>query len=288
MKKWGSIVLVLALIGLLYISFYSKAEKLTFCVSTPICEYTKTNLPCINVRIGQEEPLFLLDLGMTRYASLNLEILKKLEECSLVGTDTLFGWNGKKYHHSVYEIPKFTIENLSFLNIPTVDEDPSFETNAKISGSSRRDHVQGKLGWQFFQRSNLFLDLAHSQIIFADSFQTLQKNGYFSSLFSKIPFSLEKNFIEIETQTPQGPLHCIFDTGATWNFLNREGNEITTLPSFLIEKQEYGPISFHHLPIAVPVKVEAVLGMEFFSKNQVFIDFQNNQIYIARAETDSK
>lgn len=89
------------------------------------------------------------------------------------------------------------------------------------------------------------------------------------------------------------------DTGSTWNILNAEIEEgklieqgtfepsnILECPLFVLGEKEFGPIKFHHIPIQLPIHVEAILGMEFFNKNLVFFDFTNNMLYFSpRAST---
>jgi hypothetical protein len=50
---------------------------------------------------------------------------------------------------------------------------------------------------------------------------------------------------------------------------------------FNIAKKEFGLITFYPIPIQFPIQVDALLGMEFFNKNLVFLDFKNNMAYFA-------
>jgi len=94
--------------------------------------------------------------------------------------------------------------------------------------------------------------------------------------------------------TSQGPLLCMIDTGCTKNLIftsNPDGKSIqelfrdkenfTTFTTFQIGEKEFGATTFRPFPIAFPIKVEAILGMEFLVDHQVLIDFKNAEVYFA-------
>jgi hypothetical protein len=87
-------------------------------------------------------------------------------------------------------------------------------------------------------------------------------------------------------------VRCVLDTGSTWNVLN-EGNEeiseqalwlpdnIVQYPFFQIEGSDFGPIAFHRMSIRIPIRIEAILGMEFIKNHRIFLDFANKSIYFS-------
>ena len=106
-----------------------------------------------------------------------------------------------------------------------------------------------------------------------------------------------KSYFLTTPKTSNGSLRCFLDTGATWNILHAEALEnqspdhmaldpdsITKISTFQIGGENFGPIAFRTFPVKIPVPIEAILGMEFFLKNKVFIDFANQQIYISKNE----
>ena len=90
--------------------------------------------------------------------------------------------------------------------------------------------------------------------------------------------------------TSEGPLRCVLDTGATMNILHTELQDEGAIEEILeggrFERNEFqvsgvnlGKVSFYPLPIRLPIRIDAILGMDFLSDYLVFIDFRNGQIY---------
>ena len=88
----------------------------------------------------------------------------------------------------------------------------------------------------------------------------------------------------------------MLDTGATWNILNTEVREGQSLDQvmwesdnileyayFKIGRENFGPIVFHRFPIQIPIRVEAILGMDFFQDRPVFLDFANRAVYFGKS-----
>jgi hypothetical protein len=207
----------------------------------------------------------------------------------------MHNFRGTEHEVEIYEIPTVKIGQVTFYN-------PTFQvasTEIRKQSSILQNDAEpsqledGSMGWELFRQTTLFLDLEHSQIAFCDGVQTLKKHGYPIDTFIKTPLISEKGLIECNVITPNGPLLCMLDTGSTWNILNKAlppdqsieqvawdpQNESQIPISF--DGKNFDIITFHHIPINLPIKVEAVLGMEFFKKHQVFIDFGENQIYFA-------
>jgi len=152
----------------------------------------------------------------------------------------------------------------------------------------------GRLGWELFYNVNLLVDISNSKISFCDSLETLQEYGYKIENFSKAPLLLDRGLIEFESQTSQGLLRCVLDTGSTFNFLHIElekaqkieqilweDDNIVNYSSFEIDKKNFGPIYFHKMPIKIPIHIDAILGMDFFREHIVFIDFKRRAIYFS-------
>ncbi len=161
-----------------------------------------------------------------------------------------------------------------------------------------------------FYQFNLLVDCKHDLFALCDSLDSLKREGYLVNFFTEAPVVFDHGFIEFEAMTEAGLLHCILDTGATWNFLNKdlenEHNEATfiankknenllfsnpenkdllnfdfketkMISSFKIGENEFGPLTFNY--IRSPIPIDVILGMEFFHSHLVFIDFGNQKVY---------
>ena len=264
----------------------------------PIIYWTKSLFPtpCLNVQLENEMIQSTLDLGYRGYFSLCKELLDKTENKSYRGQRTTYGVYNHTYEKPVFYVPKLKIGDAIFHEILVEEEAEDFQINGVIiQGPDPFAFEPGRLGWEMFQNTCLFLDLNNETIACCDSFTTLQNNGYLTDSFISTPLILENGFLEILCQLPSEPLRCVLDTGCTFNVLHTpippsgepiDVKEEIHFPSFQIASHEFGPAVFHPIPIELPVPIEAFLGMEFFLENMVFIDFANNLVYIAPSKSD--
>lgn len=108
---------------------------------------------------------------------------------------------------------------------------------------------------------------------------------------------MQDKLIAFDVETEKGKLHCVLDTGCTRNFLNADveipDEKVNTLENtvefsaFKINSVDLGRMEFKRLPIKLPIKVDAVLGMDFIYYRQIFIDFSKRKIYFSVPKEDS-
>jgi hypothetical protein len=274
----------------------NEEQKHYFC-PVSVIEWTNSRCPCLPIQIGDKTILSLLDLGFTGYFSISKEILDQISDKTYLVSQTTYGFKGNGYESKNFSVPKVRIDNtVSFYDVPVQEETEQFNIDARVI---REDGITpsseaGKIGWKIFKLFNLFLDLGNDTIVFCDSLSTLEQQGYAVSTFTKTPLTSERGLIEMEAETSNGHLLCVLDTGSTCNILNEKSQKDTDtnelvfdpkdsfeMPSFTIDEKEFGPLAFRRIPIELPIHVEAILGMDFFKKNMVFLDFTNNLIYLA-------
>ncbi len=235
-----------------------------------------------------------LDLGFRGDVSINSSLIKQIDSKKFIQTKEMYKFTGKKNSTSLYRIPKIKIGAMSFIE-PVLQEssdESRKETVFVKEGIKPSPQDPGRLGWELFYNVNLLIDIKNSKIAFCDSLETLKTQGYLTEGFITTPLFLERGFIEIETQSKEGVLRCILDTGSTWNILNREIAEgkpleqaiwepenIFEMDSLEINNKDFGPLSFHKIPVRLPIAVEAILGMDFFEAHLIFLDFKKKQAY---------
>jgi hypothetical protein len=234
----------------------------------------------------------MLDLGYTRLVSLEREILAQIPEKVFVKTVSTQGFQGNVYTSQIYKIPSAGIGGLTFSPVVLEEEHQSLQTEAAVIKDRDGFVADGKLGWRLFNDSLLFLDLKNGKIAVSDSVRTFEERWGSLKSFAKVPFSLEKELIEFLITTPRGPLYCVLDSGCTLNHLQMKNRQDLSAQEILsdesrivnfdhvrIGNKEFGAIAFRPLPIALPIRVQAVLGMDFLLNTQVLIDFKNRYIY---------
>jgi hypothetical protein len=306
MKKVYLIPFIFGLAGIVFscLWFFSKKSSdpnlKHFFVPISTVQLEGETLPHIVLQVGEETLPVLLDLGFRGTFSLTEPFFSKIEKKTYLGSQKMYDWRGNEYEKKVYRVPKVGIGSIAFREYTGQEESLEFQQNTMLhqKGGEEPRKEWGKVGWELFEETNLFLDLSSSRIAFCDSLATLEKEGYPAAVFTKVPFDIQRGLIEIEAMTSEGPLLCTLDTGATWNFLHKEvgretsaeeflfdPNNITQFSSFKVTGKELGPMVFHHFPIHLPIQVQAMLGIEFFQNYVVFIHFKEGVIYFAPADS---
>ena len=307
-KLYGFIVIVLLTIcGSVFFLFKNASEKdnetwLTkekgYYVPLKIHGYTSGDQPYLEVAIGGKTIKAILDLGYQGMLSLPSDFIKDIEEKKWIKRVLIYGIRGKTYEDDVYEVKSIEIENMSFSPVKIVDERLESIQDGLLfrEGDISEDHPSeqfGKIGWELFWNFNLLIDCKNSTIALCDSLETLKQQGYPVDSFIETPLVQDSKSVEIEALTDKGPLCCVLDTGATWNFLNKDlengsnshriftniedqsslnpknedlliydPDEFQEFSSFKISGKELGPQTFDL--IKSPASVDAFIGMEFF------------------------
>lgn len=268
-----------------------------------------SQIPCVDIRIGGKSAKVKVDLGFCGDISLPKEIIQEIDQKSFAGKASYFGIRGKKYDSNLYEFPEVKLGEMVLFRARVKEIDPEFERDATIIKDQEPffNDPLGRLGWALFHNFNFFMDTENALIAFCDSLKTLEEQGYPVDLFVETPLLLDRNAIEFEAISEVGPMRCLLDTGSTWNMFNKERSneqiihhstntlkdpilpaensnrlifdpeDIRDLAVFKIGEKEFGPVKFNQ--IKTPLKIDAIMGMEFLSSKLVFIDFPNRKIY---------
>ncbi len=269
-------------------------EKPTYFVRVPITKYSSIQSPCVD--IGIEDRVFSveLDLGYRGDLTVTKQSADLISSKNFIREKPMYGIRGKEYSTNLYRIPEVKIGKMTFFKPILQEEGEEFIKDATFvqNGGEPSQRDPGRLGWELFYNVNLLIDTKNSSIAFCDSLKTLQQHGYRVENFICTPLFLDQGLVEFFAETSEGRLRCMLDTGATWNILNSEIAEgqsidqamwdaanIIKYSSFRIDGKDFGPLTFHRIPIRAPIQIEAILGMEFFEENLVFLDFSEKTAY---------
>jgi hypothetical protein len=260
-----------------------------------ISKFTFGNLPCLPLTIGDQTLSAKLDLGFSGNLSCLTDVLAKIEDRKYLRTKKMCKFLGSS-EVKTFMIPQAKIGKITFSGLDCQEDDAEFRKAGSILKEGEEESLseEAAIGWKLFRTVNLFLDLGNSKIAFCDSMATLQDQGYPTDRFVKSKLLTERGFVECVVTFPEGPVRCVLDTGCTWNILHKEleenqsiqellcgPNGVRHVPSLKIGEIDFGGMDFRYLPVHLPIPIEAFLGMEFFSKHLVFIDFAENWVYFA-------
>lgn len=267
-------------------------DKHGYFVPVNIAKFNRGGIPCIEGKIEGQSVCMGVDLGFRGEVALLGEVLDKLPNKSYVKDRKMYGFKGEKYLTPVYKIPKVQIGSATFHNLLTQKERIDFQKDATIlkDGVKPSPASPGRIGWKFFRKTNLLLDLGKSQIAICNSVETFERQGYSTEKMVKVPLLLERGLVEIEGITSIGKMRFLLDTGCTCNHWHEEGakpadvwNDSSLMNcSLKIGDSNFGSTKFRKIAINLPIHIDAILGMEFFKEHLVYLDFQNKCAYIQR------
>lgn len=292
------------------------ATKQSRFIPVKICGFSIGNIPQLEIEIEGQVFTADLDLGWDGGVVLPVDMIQKINNKLLAGQHSFFNLQGKTYQSSVYEVSAIHLGKARIFPIKVEEAHPVFETDGILIKDAKdvTESSNGRVGWRIFRNLNILLDCEHNLLIFSDSLQTLKQQGYPIDSFIEAPLLLDRNSIDFEVITQDGPLRCMLDTGSTLNLLNidlKNGDQSHRLidldhlkdkpPEFNSDNQdllifnkqdnweckmfelsgnEFGPVHFNK--IKSPVGIDAIIGMEFIEDHLIFIDFQNQKIYFSK------
>lgn len=266
-----------------------QSDAKPFFTEIPVAQYTHSNLPCFDIVLSGKTLTAILDLGYTRQVSLRSDLVPTILEKQFLKTVPVWGVRGERFQQNLYRARAVKIDNLNIAPILLEEDLPELHEQAQIVKTEEGFIEDGKLGWRLFKNMVLFLDFNEDKIEVADSLETFENHNNLAD-FVKVPLILDRELLEFDMTTPQGPVRCFLDTGCTSNHLHSSNpnnllldelyfKSVVQFPSVNIGNKKFGPITFHALPLQVPVRIQGVLGMEFLFSTEVFIDFKNQSIY---------
>lgn len=268
----------------------------SFFIPVPIV-FSPNRSPYLDVTIENNTFSLAFDLGFRGDLSIPSSLIHQISSKTFLQNKPMYGFRGKEHQTKMYRIPKAKIGRIFFEHITLQErsEEACDESVVLQNPSEEVSERNGLIGWHLFQKTNLLIDTSNGKIAICDSLETLHENGYSIDDFMKTSLFVDRGLIEFEANTDYGPLRCVLDTGSTWNILNTDMEEgkpmeeviwepsnVLEYPSFVVGSREFGPIEFHRMPIKIPIRVEAILGMEFFDNYLVFIDFSEKQVYLTK------
>ncbi|MBI5273048.1 MAG: hypothetical protein HY861_03595 [Chlamydiia bacterium] len=274
----------------------SQSDKSVFYVPVPLTKLSSIQSPCLDVDIEGKVISMELDLGFRGDLTLTGHYIDQVSSKTFLLTKNMYGIRGKEYPTNIYRIPEIKIGAMTFIQPKLQKNSEEFIEDSVFvkDGSKPSAREPGRLGWELFYNVNLLVDIKNSTIAFCDGLDTLKKQGYLVETFTQAPLLIERGLVEFEAQTNEGTLRCMLDTGATFNMLNRgingekpiaqaiwEPENVLEYSSFKIGETNFAPVSFHRVPIKMPLRIDAILGMEFFQDHLIFLDFAGGYVYFS-------
>lgn len=273
------------------------------CLHIPVVQFSCFGTPIIHAEIeGVTYPLEV-DLGMAQQLYINRKFLckikKKQKKTNMISRDI---------RNNLYETPSFQIPSIRFQNWEIKDitaseqsEQDQFNNIFWVPSEKLKHQIlkkdekirKGTIGWPIFSHFDCFFDLAHASIFIGKDMTSLLDAGCSIEGFIQLPFDIDKGGIILFVTTDLGINPFLLDTGASYSIIKKnlikqeniyqitpeiEGYQ-THLLSF--NGKNLGKWTFRLLEISdFYDQFDGILGMDFFKKHAVCLDFHNKIAYI--------
>lgn len=272
----------------------------------PIQFFPYSKLPVIDVVIEGKKYYLELDTGAAGDLVLKTEILDQMtkKEVGLIKTIDI---NGNIYENFEFLIPNLRIYDLNFDSVAVRQENMDFLKEGCVVRDSpinnqklnelRYANIAGRIGWGILEKKQWYFDFSHSLLWRVDDLDQLKKEvkGFSFSDAVEVPFEIEKRGIVLVVETKVGVKKFMLDTGACVSCLREclvpkgagkefEPGKRMLLSDIRIGGKDFGSYSFFLYNFSSMIDVDGILGLQFFERNSIYLDFQNKKALIAPAK----
>jgi len=259
------------------------------------------DVPIVKIEIGRHQYSMLVDLGTNETLSLQNRYIKKIKHRKKLEKSKFTNIKGLVYEPQNYRIPNIKIGIIKFKNIilsETLTKDSfAFIRSEKLRNrviEKERQCIDGVIGLPLFTNFDCLFDFPHSQIIIAKTMNGLIQEAKCNiEQFVRVPFDLNKKGIILSVQTDIGEKKLLLDTGATQSVLrtsvvekeltkeDEPGKWVFESKSLVFNETDFGNCEFLLFEFSDFFKeFDGVLGLEFFKKHAICLDFHNRVAYI--------
>lgn len=252
--------------------------------------------PCIRTHIEENEYLLELDSGSSGYLSLNQEVLDKIKNKTTTENRKWEDINGNKYESLAFSIEEINIGTFEIWNAIAFTESSDFINNgcklikqqkSKEIPNNTLDKIQGRIGLKILRILDYWLiDFPNSELVaIRDIEKITNKPGFSLSEFTEVALEQSENQIAVIAETDFGIKKLALDTGAYRSILNFPSKEfsnhqIVKSDHLIIKNKDFGGIEFYVFEIPQAFKIDGILGLDFFYKHAIYLDFKNNRAFI--------
>ena len=138
--------------------------------------------------------------------------------------------------------------------------------------------IDGRIGNDILDHFCCFFDFPHSQVSIGNQ---LSDFDFSPDECIEVPFQIEQGLIVLNAETDLGAKKLFLDTGANVSILR--GKLLSKKRQnckLILEGQDFGKWDFWFLPFTERLQLDGALGIDFFKKNLICIDFKNHKVYI--------
>ncbi len=288
-NKWKQFTLIVAVIALTitaasYFKFFP-FERIPY-LAIPV-EFNEQHIPYTQVEIEGKTCSLILDLGSVSECWLRKELL---DQISKVFIENVKWMDVRGYVHETkeYLIPKMKVQTSWIKDIIIREENYMEESPDSLWNISEQPYdkngkkLDGRIGWQFLTSFYPLFDLGNGRFYLTRGpkfLNKLLKEGYHLSSLTSVPFDIISAGCVVTLNTCLGKKRFLLDTGSSRSLIHRD--QSSQLSPISIGNLQLQNIEFLLFDFGEKFEdIDGILGMDFFSKHLIYLDFKGRQALI--------
>lgn len=271
----------------------SMSKNENFPCRIPIYYLSCSDSPLVKVNIEGSDYNLKIDLGTNSNFTLKSRVLDHIRDKKWEGKSRHTDIRNNQYESNKYKISPIKLGHLKIEDAIVSEEHEFFiAVGSKPFGSSKSDIdkqlelIDGRIGCSVFNSCSCFFDFKHSLFCVSPGFDEIKKSINWSEGI-EANFDYDKELICVEFLTEQGTKRFVLDTGASRSLVNRSSFIHANQKKLKIQKLELGsknlgPWHFYCLDASEKLGADGILGMDFFKRFAVYIDFPNRKLFLLK------
>jgi len=250
--------------------------------------------PCVLAKIENKEYLFELDSGSPNCFSMQQEVLDKIKNKTAAPPRSWSDINGNNYISPSFTIKDISIESFEMWNVPAFREEKKFVMDGcKVIKQPFQSNGcimhQGRIGARALRILDYWLiNFPKSEIVAIRDIEKIKRYPEFSfDEFVEVSLDPKEIQLIILAETDFGVKRLALDTGAWRSVLDLPSAAFSDHQSvktnqLVISNQDLGGMEFYLYKLPEDFKVDGILGLDFFQKHAIYLDFKNNRAFIKK------
>lgn len=240
-----------------------------------------------------------IDLGTKMPLSLHKSALDHIKK-DPSGVSRRLDFRGNKYETPLYIVHSIQAGDFLLKKTKVREESLDFSNKKSIIYDSTTKgpncQIAGRIGRDFFDGRNLFMDFHHSKLIICSNIKDIKTDNYKTDTMISVPFENTPDGIILRIGTDLGVKNFVLDTGTTASVLRssslgkdiavnqRNGMTVFETSKFIINDIDFGSRDLYLLDISPSFdEIDGFLGMDFLNDYMIYLDFSKNTAFIDKS-----
>ncbi len=249
----------------------------------------------VEFEIEGKNYLALIDTG-SPFSTARKDLLSQIIHKTHLSNSEYMGISGKRYMTSNFKIPEMAIGPFLFESILKEEDENFWTEGCSIQPhsfiASYKIHLmyqvfrEAVLGIDLFKKFACLFDFPHSSLYLSTHISQLIQDPY---PFCVVPFEIGKGGVVLACSTDLGEKKLLLDSAATQSLIRLSTSEKRYTTRLQMGETDFG--SWEFIPACITTEmdeIDGILGIDFFKKNIIGLDFESQMAYIYTPTLGSK